>query len=494
MEQIFNKKLVSNYYLTEIVTSYEELLEVRYTSDSIILIKFDIRNYNIIIQQASKELIELKEENFKKIFPDYLSEEGHKRLFTTLTSKNKDFFEFYYQNRRLNLIEILKMKFVELHSLNFSSNYSYILCQYLIERENILIFKQSSESYHNDKRLIALNEILIKNLQVTPYILENAASNNIFLTLNDFISSDSNIVNFRKLRSAIHVKLNISNIGFFKHKSLALVLRETIGKYEVYFAKTKIDKNQLGLPSTHLQLTDNLSKFSKQSKTLTDLEFGIERTKTALSSSMNSITSFSSRSMATSHKEQNDNYTNFHIYSKILFFFNFGVLIVIGIFLAIALTNNVVLEKTFTIIKNYNDFQSLFYHSALSVLSLTCNADYLTQTVCVNQFTEFCYDFSMDNGLTEKEMMNEYLARELPYKSDMVINALKVWENDRYYINSKELDDILDDPFIFDTIEENALNEISIVSFNLTFVEAIKRFVNTVYQIPRYDNHLTAVI
>lgn len=100
----------------------------------------------------------------------------------------------------------------------------------------------------------------------------------------------------------------------------------------------------------------------------------------------------------------------------------------------------------------------------------------------------------MDNGLTEKEMMNEYLARELPYKSDMVINALKVWENDRYYINSKELDDILDDPFIFDTIEENALNEISIVSFNLTFVEAIKRFVNTVYQIPRYDNHLTAVI
>ena len=145
MEQIFNKKLVSNYYLTEIVTSYEELLEVRYTSDSIILIKFDIRNYNIIIQQASKELIELKEENFKKIFPDYLSEEGHKRLFTTLTSKNKDFFEFYYQNRRLNLIEILKMKFVELHSLNFSSNYSYILCQYLIERENILIFKQSSK-------------------------------------------------------------------------------------------------------------------------------------------------------------------------------------------------------------------------------------------------------------------------------------------------------------------------------------------------------------
>ena len=76
--------------------------------------------------------------------------------------------------------------------------------------------------------------------------------------------------------------MNISNIGFFKHKSLALVLRETIGKYEVYFAKTKIDKNQLGLPSTHLQLTDNLSKFSKQSKTLTDLEFGIERTKTAL--------------------------------------------------------------------------------------------------------------------------------------------------------------------------------------------------------------------
>ena len=37
MEQIFNKKLVSNYYLTEIVTSYEELLDVRYTSDSIIV-------------------------------------------------------------------------------------------------------------------------------------------------------------------------------------------------------------------------------------------------------------------------------------------------------------------------------------------------------------------------------------------------------------------------------------------------------------------------
>lgn len=493
MEQIFNKQLISNYYLTEVVTIYEDLLDVKYKTDRIILIKFDIKNKNnIIIQQCSNELIDLKDENFKKIFPDYLSEEGHKRLFTTLTSKKEEFFEFYYQNRKLNLIEALKMKFYVLHSLNLSSNYCYILCQYLIEKDNILVFKRSYESYHKEKRLVALNEILIKYLQITPYILENAASNNIFLTLNDFITSDSNIVNFKKLKAAVHLKLNISNGDFFKQKNLSLVLKETIGVYEVYLAK--IEKNQINLPSTQLQLNDNLSKFTKQTKTQTDIELEIEQTKTAFSCSLNSMSSFTSQLMAASKKEQNDNYTNFHIYSKILYFFNFGVLVVIGIFLPISLTNNVVLEKTFTIIKNYNDFQTLFYHSALSVLSLTCNADYLTQTICVNQFTEFCYDFSIDNGLTEKEMMNEYLARELPYKSEMVVNALKVWENDRYYIDSTKLDKILNEPFIFDTIEENPINELFVVSLNLTFEEAIKRFVNIVYQIPKYDNHLTAVI
>ena len=72
--------------------------------------------------------------------------------------------------------------------------------------------------------------------------------------------------------------------------------------------------------------------------------------------------------------------------------------------------NNVELEKTFIIIKNFNDFQSYFFHSALSVFSLTCNADYLTQEVCCNQFTEFCVNFSLEQGLTMNELIDSHKA------------------------------------------------------------------------------------
>ena len=55
----------------------------------IIFAKFEIANAVITIEQSGKELIDLRGEEFKKIFPSFLANDGNKKLITILTSKKK---------------------------------------------------------------------------------------------------------------------------------------------------------------------------------------------------------------------------------------------------------------------------------------------------------------------------------------------------------------------------------------------------------------------
>ena len=74
------------------------------------LAKFEIANAVITIEQSGKELIDLRGEEFKKIFPSFLANDGNKKLITILTSKNEDYFEYYIENKTNHTIEKFKMK------------------------------------------------------------------------------------------------------------------------------------------------------------------------------------------------------------------------------------------------------------------------------------------------------------------------------------------------------------------------------------------------
>ena len=495
MEQIFNDRVNSNYYISEIITSFEEIFNAKYQEDDVIFAKFEIANAVITIEQSGKELIDLRGEEFKKIFPSFLANDGNKKLITILTSKNENYFEYYIENKTNHTIEKFKMKFIELQSLDVNQHSVYLLCQYVVDKEYYLFFKNtSSNTLASQKILISFSEKIGQLLRIKPEQLSTSNEIGSCLLKEDLFDDKSVVLNLKKTKRAIRTKLGLTHLNIHSSKILIASLSEVIPPYEIYLVKPS---GATGQATTVLStLYDN--PYNNERSIITndkEANFEFDLTHTAVSSSVmtNSIFSTYSKTFNTIKKEQSNKYQNFFLYTQILIGFNCLIVIIIGIFLGIQLSNDSKLEKTFTLIKNYNDFQSYFFHAVLSVFSLTCNADYLTQTVCVNQFTEFCYDFSMQNGLTEKEMMNEYLARELPYKAELVVNALKTWESDRYMIDSPELEVILNDVFVYDTINEFDL-ELSIISYNLTFEEAIKRSVNTIYMIPRYDNHLTAVI
>ena len=498
MESIFNDRVNKGYYLNDVLFNYEDFLEQKFRDDNIIFALFNVKNASIVIKQCCKEFIDLKDNNFKTLFPSYLREEGHKRLFNVLTTKNDDYFEFYYQERKKGFIEKFKMKFMGLHSIGTNQLSLYILCQYLIEKKRILVFKNNYQSVVPKKILVSFSDNMSSILKIIPNQLKHSEESKNALTKNDFFSTNSKIIDVKRLKKKINEKLQIQNVHITMKKPLSIVLTEVIGQYEIYNVQ-EVSVGVRFVPSNSIITTLNpysQKENSDSSKSNNTFNFEFEQTHLEMNSSVMTGSVFSTytktiRSIAKDHSQR---YKHFYFYTHLLLAFHVFIFIIIGIYLAIQLTNNIKLENTFTVLKNFNDFQSYFYHSSLSVLSLTCNADYLTQTVCVNQFTEFCFNFSLENGLTEKEMMNDYLAKELPLKSELVINALKVWENDRYTIDCPELDDILNQPFIFDTIDEDGFHELKIISFNLTFEEAIKRIVNTMYQIPRYDNHLTAVI
>ena len=75
----------------------------------------------------------------------------------------------------------------------------------------------------------------------------------------------------------------------------------------------------------------------------------------------------------------------------------------------------------------------------------------------------------------------------------MIISTLKDWENDQYTITSNKLTQIMSEPFSYTTLEEvNTL--ISPVNIDLTFEEAIKRFVNTINLLTSMDEFLSSPV
>ena len=124
------------------------------------------------------------------------------------------------------------------------------------------------------------------------------------------------------------------------------------------------------------------------------------------------------------------------------------------VFVVYEIQYNTLLEKTFKIIVHFNDFQNYFYHTALSILSLSCVADSFADTQCDNQYLAYSKSFIEENNLTENELFVVFISQELLFKSEEIVDHLKTWESEREYIKSDELSQILEKDFYFTGIEE----------------------------------------
>ena len=500
MEEIFNDHLNPVVCIGDLIHSLDELLDYKYKEDSLLLAMYDFNYNKIIIKSIGKDLIHLKNESFDKIFPVFLRKEGYLRLLKSLKQNTENYFEFYYLNKNKGTVDRFKMKFMGIPSLDFDCQSVYIACNYILEKDNFFIFEIMDYIIKDNKVLVAVSESVANYLKLTHEHIMNTHTNKTYLTFDQIFFSQSDTLNYDSIEYYLRKKFGIKNIKLIKKKNLVYFLKERIGQFEVYVLREKDLKSktnkivQLKEHTLIIQQTEEEIDYNIALSQNEAINF-FEATHTGMSSSQltNSVFGSFNKGMNSVKNEQSEKYKKFFMFTYILIAFNIVILIVMSLFLVIQLKNNVELEQTFIIIKNFNDFQSNFYHAALSVFSLTCNSDYLTQMVCCNQFTEFCVNFSLENGLTMNELMNDYLARELTYKSDLVIASLKTWERDRYYINSKELDDILAEDFVFCIIEEVDL-KLSVVSIKLNFEDAIKRFINLVNLIPTFDNYLTSVI
>ena len=500
MEEIFNNNLNNLICIGDLIHSVDELLDFKYKENSLLLAMYDITYNKIIIKSTGKDLIHLKNKTFEKIFPPFLRKEGLIRLIKNLKQNRENYFEFYCFQKLTGTVDRFKMKFMGIPSLDFDCQSLYIACNYAIEKENYFIFEVKNYLIKDNKILVAISDSVSRLFRITQEHINNTHLNKTYLTFSQIFNAQTNTINFDSLQYYLRKKFGIKNVRFYNKENFIYSFKESVGKYEIYVLQE--NKSQLSINKTLKIQDDNIVRDSEQANNYNNIYMTqdgtfnfFEATHTGMSSSQltySAGTTFS-KGMNSAKSEQTQKYKKFFVFTYILIIFNICILIVISLFLAIQLMNNVELEKTFIIIKNFNDFQSYFFHSALSVFSLTCNADYLTQEVCCNQFTEFCVNFSLEQGLTMNELMNDYLARELTYKSDLVISSLKTWERDRFLINSKELDEILAEEFTFCLVEEVNL-KLSIVSIKLNFEDAIKRFINLVNLIPTFDNHLTSVI
>ena len=322
-------------------------------------------------------------------------------------------------------------------------------------------------------------------------------SNNKYITLFDICKENSNVIDKHNIENYFRYVFKKTNYQIDNKSKLILILKEIINDYEIYCVREQnkpnleIKTNAI-ISSVHNQEQEaSLTQSVNKSK----MHFKLQLTQTGFSSSMRSgsVLSAYNRSIKSITNEETSKYKTFFYFTYMLISFNVIILIVFILFIYLQISNNNYLKETYLVITNYREFQRDFYHTALSVFSLTCNADYLEQTECENQFTLFCIEFSLKHGLTEKELINEYFAKEMSYKSDSVINALNKWENQKYLLRSTELQSILDENFQFSIIREVA-HELTITNVQLSFEEAIKRFVNTIHIIPTFSDHLTSVI
>ena len=513
-EEIFTEQITRSYSINDLIFSLEELLTYHFLNDKTILILCDVVNSLFLIKQCGKDIINVKEQNFEKIFPTYLQKEGKKRLMTILSDTQANYFEYYYHHQIKHSIEKFKMKFLGIPSLDVDNAFIYIICNYKIEKDNLLIFENHYYNNTLNKVLISCSETVENFLKITHNDIEKTLEDKNYISSNDLFDSNTNIINYNSIYKCLTKKLGYQSIQF-SDRILNVIFKEKVDKYEVYAIHEKKEKKVTSKKGETDEISENNNDYTddKTDKTnsfnskLTSSGFEDDMvsphtiglpTQTAItgvSSSTHTQTSISTyiNNLANIKEEKTYKYRKFSRYTCYLISFNILILCVIIFFLVFELINNFNLEHLYAVITYYNTFQEFFYITALSVFSLACISDDLTQKICENSFVTFSNKLNEELNLNENQKIYDYISRELYIKSDTVISSLKQWESDKNMIQSKELEVTLSENLDFDALEENN-SVISVVTIPLTFEEAIRRFVNVVTLIIASDDYLNSPV
>lgn len=503
MEEIFNEQFQTGLFNRDSINLIEELISVHYNEDRNILALYDIAKKTITIEESGKELLFLKKKNFHQIFPTYLKCEGIKMFAAALTKNKGNIFQFYFQNNEKKTIEIFRFKFSSIPSCDFKNYSIYIICNYKIEKESIVVFERRLIKGKDKTILIDASEKGCKKIKITPSQILYSLQNNIYIELSDIFDIYTGVVNYSALNHCITKKLGGKEIRP-KKKKLYFELRERFDNVDIYSIRTNETSNLLlDRMTTNINLT--LAKTFTQMQTNNGADEEVsppdcfineqhttQTNQTGFSSSF--LTNGSSsiyKNMGLGIKKEEDiKIAKFYLFKFYILSFNILSMAVLLIFVVYEIQYNTLLEKTFNIIVHFNDFQNYFYHTALSILSLSCVTDSFEDTQCENQYLAFSKSFIEENNMTENELFVNFVSQELLFKSEEIVDYLKTWESERDYIDSDELSQILEKDFYFTAIEENN-GTIGFINITLSFEDSIKRFANTIIQVASSNEFLT---
>ena len=496
-EEIFNNKISKTTSFDDMIHSAEELLTQHYKLDKLLLIEYDIVNATFTIQQCGKDFIEYKGQTIERMFPPFLRKAGKVKLLRILEYSTSNYFDFYFYNNVRETLERVKISFIGIPSIKNNNGKLNLLCNYKIVKDNLLLFEGKYLGKHNQKVLLMTSDSISITFKLRQTDIQICNDKKEYLTDEELFTEDRKSLDLPMIQEILAKRLNKTNKLITKQKVFNVHLKESIGPYSIYI----INGNSKGVIETQCEGTSLIQTKNTNIEEIDTINDGVDfemhftPTHTGVSSSALSKTSGSTynKAMKSINDEQNDRYKQFFRYTYYLITFNIVILCIIIIFLVIELMNNVDLETTFEVITNYYDFQNYFYISSLSLFSLTCNADYLSQLECINAFQTFGEHFNSENNLNNNQLITDYVSREINYKADVVISTLKSWELNHSKIKSKKKDEILSASFEFNTITD-VNNTIQIQTVELTFEEAIKRFTNNVNQLTSYPDFLTSPV
>lgn len=358
LENIYNEQIVKIMYITDIIDSIEDLLEIKYQEDAFLLLFFDVKNSQIVMKQSGKELNHLKDKNIEEIFPPYLMEEGKKKILYNL-KKNLRSAEYYYNNSKKQTIEYITLFFLCIPSLELTNNSLYLICNYQIKKGNFLVFENILSENQNKEILIQLSENICHLLKLSPTQLLSSLETNNYIFKSILLSQNLKI-NFSNLQNVLTKKLQIKN-SYSGYKEYKVYLHENYNKYLIYnLEESKLNDTNKPSLSKISRVLNNFHKNSLSNQN-NEIDYHFTTTQTGTSISLtNSHFSYQKKSKIDSFNDCHSKHKKFLYYT---YFFSICILadvIILITFLIIELQNNLSLKEVFQVIVNFYDFSIFF--------------------------------------------------------------------------------------------------------------------------------------
>ena len=492
MEELFNKKISKAINYAEFVHSIDDVLNYHFKENKFILMLCNIITHSFTIKLCGKELINYKGKEFEYIFPRLLRQEGKSKFIKLLEGKTDHHFEFYFDNQEKETIEIFKMNFYGVPSMDQNCSLINLICTFDIIKESLLLFQNKIINYKPKKVLMMVSEKLSTQFKFVAHELNKSIRNLNYIYIDE-VFTENLIINHLYLHKFLGGKSKEKGNTFILKKYF-YELKENINENEIYQVKEKIKRTKL--EKTTLLQTAIDTEILIEDEEITE-EKKIDKiftvTNTYLSSNTLSQSSYSGGGRADGSQKEiiSVEYKNFMKFTYYLISLISLIIIIIIIFLVVELINNNEIKTIYRIITNYYDFQNYFYMTSLSIFSLTCTVISLDDEECKNSFADYSYDFIYEHNLSENQLITDYVSRELTFKADYVMTSLKDWELENNYIDSEDKAVVLSKKFDYTILEQNGIY-ITVNTVYLTFEEAVKRFTTNINLITASEDFLSS--